>query len=393
MPSTPRRVTQRDIARLAGVSQPTVSLVLNNRAEGDVRISPETRERVLRVIRETGYVADPVARRLAARFNRIFGVFTYEPAFPSGSWDFFYPFLLGIEEAAERIGCDLLLFTSAPVVNGRRRIFHQDNRLRLADGCILLGREIDAGELRRLNEDGYRYVAIGRRDDAGGPVPYVGADYASAVGELVRLALARGHRRLGYLGLAGDVESTRDRRQGFVDHSGDAEYARVFDPTGPAPGRRSRSGRSTGGQPRGSVPRQATGRAKTPRTATAGPEPDRPEMARVAAVLDAALAERVTVLFVEDTPTAVALHELARARSLTVPGELSIVTLGEPTTPVSSTTQFTGFRIPREEMGRRAVEVLAARLDSPPEPVPQILLPCELVEGSTLGAPEVPARD
>jgi LacI family transcriptional regulator len=386
MPSPPRRLTQRDIARLAGVSQPTVSLVLNNRAEGDVRISPETRERVLRVIRETGYVADPVARRLAARFNRIFGVFTYEPAFPSGSWDFFYPFLLGIEEAAERIGCDLLLFTSAPVIDGRRRIFHQDNRLRLADGCILLGREIDAGELRRLNEEGYRYVAIGRRDDAGGPVPYVGADYTSAVGELVRLALARGHRRLGYLGQPGDVESTRDRRRGFVDHAGDAEYARVFEPTDVAP--RRRAGRAASGQRRSRVPRQpADGPAPT-RAETAGSA-----MARAAAVLDAALTERITVLFVEDTPTAVALHELARERGLSVPGGLSIVTLGEPTTPVSSPTQFTSFRIPREEMGRRAVEILAARIDSPPEPVPQILLPCELVEGSTLGAPEVPARD
>jgi LacI family transcriptional regulator len=388
MPSTPRRVTQRDIARLAGVSQPTVSLVLNNRAEGDVRISPETRERVLRVIRETGYVADPVARRLVARFNRIFGVFTYEPAFPSGSWDFFYPFLLGIEEAAERIGCDLLLFTSAPVVDGRRRIFHQDNRLRLADGCILLGREIDAGELRRLNEDGYRYVALGRRDDAGGPVPYVGADYASAVGELVRLARVCGHRRLGYVGLAGDVEPTRDRRQGFVDHAGDAEYARVFDPTTTAPQRRPAGGRAASGQRREKVPRQSG----TARLEAAGPETTRPEAARAAAVLDAALAERITVLFVEDTPTAVALDELARARGLTVPGGLSIVTLGEPTTPVSSPTQFTSFRIPREEMGRRAVEVLAAMLESPPEPVPQILLSCELVEGSTLGAPEVPGH-
>ncbi|MBX6750018.1 MAG: LacI family DNA-binding transcriptional regulator [Micromonosporaceae bacterium] len=389
MPSTPRRVTQRDIARLAGVSQPTVSLVLNNRAEGDVRISPETRERVLRVIRETGYVADPVARRLAARFNRIFGVFTYEPAFPSGSWDFFYPFLLGIEEAAERIGCDLLLFTSAPVVDGRRRIFNQDNRLRLADGCILLGREIDAGELRRLNEDGYRFVAIGRRDDAGGPVPYVGADYASAVGELVRLALARGHRRLGYVGLADGVESTRDRRQGFVDHTGDVEYARVFDPDAPTPRRRSGSARPAGGQRRGRVPRQPAASAETARPDTA-----RPELARAAAVLDAALAEGITVLFVQDTPTAVAVHEQARARGLSVPGGLSIVTLGQPTTPVSSTTQFTSFRIPREEMGRRAVEVLATMLDAPPEePVPQILLSCDLVEGSTLGAPEVPARD
>ena len=104
MPATHRRVTQRDIARLAGVSQATVSLVLNNRADADVRIAPETRDRVLRVIAETGYAADPVARRLATRFNRIIGVFTYEPAFPSGSRDFFHPFLLGIEEYAERVG-------------------------------------------------------------------------------------------------------------------------------------------------------------------------------------------------------------------------------------------------------------------------------------------------
>src|SRR3954451_14218835 len=80
----PGRLTQRDIARMTGVSQATVSLVLNGRSDGDVRIAPETRERVLQAIRERGYVADPIARRLAARDNRIIGVFTYEPVFPAG---------------------------------------------------------------------------------------------------------------------------------------------------------------------------------------------------------------------------------------------------------------------------------------------------------------------
>ena len=138
--ATSRRITQRDIARLAGVSQTTVSLVLNNRSSEETRIPEETRARVLSVIRETGYVADPVARRLADRHNRILGVFTYEPVFPSATADFYHPFLVGIEECAERLGCDLLLLTSVPVIDGRRRIYHEDNRLRLADGCILLGR-------------------------------------------------------------------------------------------------------------------------------------------------------------------------------------------------------------------------------------------------------------
>ena len=52
---------------MTGVSQATVSLVLNGRADADVRIAPETRERVLAAIRSTGYVADPIARRLADR--------------------------------------------------------------------------------------------------------------------------------------------------------------------------------------------------------------------------------------------------------------------------------------------------------------------------------------
>src|SRR5690349_20998895 len=142
---------------MTGVSQTTVSIVLNERDDAAVRIAPETRERVLQAIRRTGYVADPIARRLAAQRNRFLGVFTYEPVFPAGLGDFYHPFLVGIEECAESIGCDLLLFTSAPVIDGRRRIFSQDNRLRLADGCILLGRWLDPQELSRLIAEGQAF--------------------------------------------------------------------------------------------------------------------------------------------------------------------------------------------------------------------------------------------
>ncbi|MET7397081.1 LacI family DNA-binding transcriptional regulator [Dactylosporangium sp. NPDC005572] len=204
-----RRVTQRDIARMTGVSQATVSLVLNNRTGDDVRIAPETRQRVLEAIRSTGYVADPVARRLVSGRNRILGVFTYESVFPSGTADFYHPFLVGIEERAEELGCDLLLFTS-----GRgRRIFHEDSRIGLADGTVLLGRHVDASDLRRLVAEGYAFVSVGRRDTPG--VPYVGADYPAAVAELAARALALGHERIGYLGTGGPAESHTDRLRAF----------------------------------------------------------------------------------------------------------------------------------------------------------------------------------
>lgn len=327
---------------MTGVSQATVSLVLNGRADTDVRIAPETRERVLAAIRATGYVADPVARRLADRHNRILGVFTSEPVFPSGTGDFYHPFLLGIEQCAEHLGCDLLLLTSAPVVDGRRRLFHQDNRLRLADGCVLLGRQLDPAELARLLAGGLPFVSVGRRDDAGGPVPYVGADYPRATAALVRRAVEVGHRRLTYLGQGGGPESHADRMRGFraaADAVGvDWRHEQV-----------------------------------------AGRDPGE--------LLDAVTAAGSTAVFVEEYADGVALAAQARHRGLNVPHDLSILALGDPTRPAPTDLDLTGFRIPRRQMGWQAVEVLTGLLGGAAAGPPQRLLPCEEVSGATLAPP------
>ncbi|MEU7820236.1 LacI family DNA-binding transcriptional regulator [Catellatospora sp. NPDC049133] len=341
-------MTQQDIARMTGVSQATVSLVLNGRSDADVKLSAETREKVLRAIAETGYVADPIARRLAARHNRIIGVFTYEPVFPSANSDFYHPFLVGIEQQAEVLGCDLLLMTSAPVVDGRRRIFHGDNRLRLADGSVLLGRTIDRTDLARLLAEEIPFVSIGRRDDAGGPVPYVGADYAAATSEIVRRAVALGHDRLAYLGLGAGPESWADRGRGFREAVAraaayGAHYAPPGDPVEPAD--------------------------------------DAAIVVRdTAAVLDAALAAGVTAVVAEEHADGVALYELARERGVS----LSVATLGEPTRAALPTAvEFTSLRIPRQAMGAQAVEVLTALIEGAPGER-QRLLPCEVVSGETL---------
>ncbi|WP_229067888.1 LacI family DNA-binding transcriptional regulator [Actinoplanes sp. DH11] len=332
-------MTQQDIARMTGVSQATVSIVLNERDDAAVRIAPETRERVLAAIRRTGYVADPIARRLAAQRNRFLGVFTYEPVFPAGLGDFYHPFLVGIEECAERIGCDLLLFTSAPVVDGRRRIFDRDNRLRLADGCILLGRWLDPEELARLIAEGQPFVSVGRRDDAGGPVPYVGADYPAATAAQVRRVAELGHRRVAYVGEGAGAESHADRLRGFTGAVAEAGITGVH-------------------------------------VRIAGSSPGQ--------VLDQLEEQGCTAIFVEEFADGALLAEEAGRRSLRVPDDLSFVALGDPTRPAATDLDFTGFRIPRREMGWQAVEVLSTILDGgEPE---QRLLPCAPVPGATLAA-------
>lgn len=333
-----KRLTQHDIAKLAGVSQATVSLVLNGAPTALARIPAETRKRVQEVIRSTGYVADPIARRMAKGLNRILGVFTYEPAFPSAQADFFTPFLLGIEEEAQQQNYDLLLLTSAGVGNNRK-IFSEGNRLRIADGCLVLGREFDRKELARLVAEDYPFVAIGRREDAGGPVPYVGGDYAAGTRALVDKAGSLGHSKLAYIGPEGPAESIADRWLGFnAALTSQAQLVAHI----------------------GSVNRPAD------------------------EILDVILSSGATAAFFIELADAVRVEVLARELGIMVPRDLSMIVLGSHIRASRSPIRFTSYDIPREEMGRRATAMLVDRIETGSSGG-QILLPCDPVDGETLG--------
>lgn len=210
-----KRITQREIAKLAGVSQVAVSMVINDPTGVNTRISAPTRQRIQRAIHDTGYVVDAAARRLAGLDNRIVGVFTYEHGLSPQMMDFYGPLLNGLETAAELFGCDLLFFTGTPVEAGSKRIFSSATRLRLADGCILLGKEMHSGDLNRLVREDFPFVAVGRRDEPG--VPYVGIDYVSLTGELIQEAVKRGHARAVYVHQNRDAPSSNDRLEAVLD--------------------------------------------------------------------------------------------------------------------------------------------------------------------------------
>lgn len=334
------RVTQQRIAELAGVSQTTVSLVLNGK-EDSARIPEATRQRVLDVINETTYVADPAARRLAGQANNLVGIFTYEHAFPSETSDFYTPLLTGIESAAEQLGVDLLMFTSAPVVDGRRKILHERSRLRLADGCLLLGREMDADELQQLSESGYPFVTVGRRD--GENIRWVGLDYKSASADLAGRIIESGHRRAVYVHLSLNAESSRDRADGLIERLSSSDVA------------------------------VETAQLKD---------------VSVEQVLDLVVSTGATVLVVEDPTEAETLHAALRAKGIAVPSQLSMVVLGERSRPQDQAIDFTRLSAPRIALGAAAMALLHETLngvDEAEEGLPeQQLLPCALIDGSTL---------
>jgi DNA-binding LacI/PurR family transcriptional regulator len=335
-------MTQKEIAELAGVSQATVSLVLNGREGNGVRIPDETRQRVLEVINSTTYVANPAARRLAGMSNQILGVFTYEPAFPQESADFYAPMLMGIETEAERLGCDLLMFTSAPVEDGHRHIFQSNNRIGLADGCLLLGREIDREDLIRLVAEDYPFVVIGRRDVDN--APYVGVDYVGATARLARVALDMGHRRFLYLHVDSDSESVVDRRQGLL-----STVARYGEAT---------------------VDLRVGNVGAVVESVAQSDDDDRP-----------------TVVFVEDPDVALDVVQALETAGLAVPSQVSMVVLGDSSRLETDMRDFARLRPPRNALGQQATILLDEILRAE-EPLPQtrtrMLLDCPVTFGRTL---------
>lgn len=211
------RPRQAEVARLAGVSQATVSLVLSAKAKAQgSAISDETRQRVLDAARSLGYVPDPAAQRLAAARNNLLGVYSFTATFPTDVEHSYYPFLVGVEREAAVRGYDLVLFTGSSSGGAKAAGPEALNRVRLADGCLFLGRHVPIAELKRMVADGFPVVHLGRREELEG-LSWVGADYVSASSEVVRHLAALGHRRIVLVREDDDAPASTDRQQGFLE--------------------------------------------------------------------------------------------------------------------------------------------------------------------------------
>jgi len=345
--STSRKSASRqaDVARAAGVSQSTVSMVMNGTADLG-RISVDTQRRVLSAARRLQY--EPTGQRRAAvrATPHLLGVHTFEPIFPTSSRDYYFEFLRGIEEQAAAEGCNLVLFTASPNDEGVRRIYRDDtNGLQQAAGSLLLGHHADRDDLARLAAEGYPFVYVGHREVPGAEISYVGGDYRTATGQIVDDLVALGHRTFAYLG-----EETRDEPQ--VDRwTGFAGALERFDLPVPKPVFDHPSGLTTGW-------------------------------------LDEALTAGTTVVLVESVSLLRILLAMARLRGLAIPGDLSVVLLVDDAANDLGPASLATLQIPRNAMGRRAVRLLTNLLTDPDGDYDrQILLPCAHSLEGTVGPP------
>jgi LacI family transcriptional regulator len=189
----------REVARHAGVSNATVSNVLNRPGV----VAPATRQRVLAAIEELGFVRNESARQLRAGSSRVIAYVVLDAANP-----FFTDVARGVEDAAREAGLALFLCNSASD-DGREREYLELLHEQRVEGILIT--PVDA---ERLTDRGTPVVLVDR--ESNGTYCSVAVDDVLG-GELaVTHLIENGHRRIAMIGGPLSIQQVRDRREGAM---------------------------------------------------------------------------------------------------------------------------------------------------------------------------------
>src|SRR5690242_5896003 len=193
-----------DVARLAGVSQQTVSRVLND----SPHVRPDTRERVREAIRKLEYRPNRLARALVTGRSRTLGVVSFDTTLygPAST-------LFAIEQAAHAAGYFITIVSLQAL--DRAAVLDAVERLRVqgVDGILVISPQERAAEaLVNLPAD-VPLVAV----EAGpaGAVPVVAVDQFGGAQSATRLLLDLGHRAVWHIAGPRDWLEAQQRVEGW----------------------------------------------------------------------------------------------------------------------------------------------------------------------------------
>ncbi|MFB7502926.1 LacI family DNA-binding transcriptional regulator [Streptomyces broussonetiae] len=321
-------VTLAEVAQHAGVSASTVSYVLS----GKRSISATTRQRVEQSIRELGYHPNAGARALASNRSNIIALMI-----PLRT-DMYVPVMMEIAIAvattARTHGYDVLLLTGEEGPDAVRRVTGSG----LADAMILMDVELEDERLPLLRRGGaptrtepragddQPSVLIGLPADTRG-LTCVDLDWSATGALCVEHLAGLGHREIAVIG---EAPAVYERHTGFAERT--------------LEGLRSRA--------------RESGVRVLHRPCEGGYDAMALTLARI-------FDERPgTTGFVVQNESAVEpLLALLRQQGRAVPEDVSVVAIGPDQVAVQASVRLTSAAIPAQEMGRRAVEHLVAKLD------------------------------
>jgi len=208
-PKTQRKVTMRDVAKAANVSQSTVSRILSpSSPHSKVPISEETIEKVLAVVKELGYQPNQYARSLRGHKNHVIAMLIGDISNP-----FYHPMVRAVQDVASQYHYSVMIANSDHL-REKEMLFCESLLRRPVDGAVIVPWHLTDDDLQNLMaRTGMAISAVGNHIQHP-EVDVVYADDAKASYEAVRwLIEQRGHQRIGMI-CASQKYSVTMRRHG-----------------------------------------------------------------------------------------------------------------------------------------------------------------------------------
>ena len=206
------RTTIKELARLSGVSIGTVSRALN----GYTDVSPETRERVMRLADEMDYTPTAAARTLVTERSHVVGIFLETgEGHPDVQHPFFHEVLGGLKDTLGAAGFDLLLFASEQPGNGYGpHSYLKRARHHGVNGTVIMGVDTGDPEVERLLRSDIPCVGVDV-DLSGNSNGCVMSDNVEGAAMAVRHLAERNHKRIATITGLIDTAPARDRLRGY----------------------------------------------------------------------------------------------------------------------------------------------------------------------------------
>ena len=200
-----------DVARLAGVSQTTVSFILNDTPGSS--ITHETRERVLAAVRELDYRPNVSARNLRTQSTNLIGYGFDDPG-GVASHPVLDQFLYSAIRSLEEAGYHLLTF-----VAGQRTdtaVYEELYRRGQVSGFLVANTNDNDPRIACLIANHIPFASFGRANDEW-QFAWADVDGRSGMAQVVEHLVARGHRRIGLITWPEGSKAGSHREEGYSD--------------------------------------------------------------------------------------------------------------------------------------------------------------------------------
>lgn len=187
------RVTMTDVARAAGVSQTTVSFVVNNL---DAGLPERTKAKVLQACADLNYSPNEAARRLASKTSRAIGLAMYDITAISNYRQAAATVIASVYRASETRQQRLQIYTTHERREDGADIgtyFAAPVRSREVDGIVIWDSFVDEKRVIAAFGEGLAMVTLDRRCDN---VPSVVPDYDYGFRQIAQLVADRGYDRI-----------------------------------------------------------------------------------------------------------------------------------------------------------------------------------------------------